>query len=458
HQVDERQSAYGSAAWYLAPFYYSETGIAQCLARLAQVKPFQLELEKIPKIGEGMGLTIEQEKAVRTALQHPVSILTGGPGTGKTTCLKALIDLLEKQGKAYALVSPTGRAAKRLAEATAKPASTIHRLLGYSPKEGFKYHAEHPLPVAFLIVDEVSMLDMVLAYALLRALRPGTHVLLVGDVDQLPSVGAGDVLRDLIDSGRFPVTKLTQIFRQTAGSQIITNAHRINHGEMPLFQSGDSTSADFFLFPAETAEEAAQWVEEVVCRRIPARFGFEPRQQIQVLSPMYKGAAGVSALNSRLQSILNPPSPKKGEKILFGQLFRVGDKVMQTQNNYDKNVYNGDIGWIKAINPQENTLTVVFDGRPITYDWSEGDQLALAYAVSVHKAQGSEFPAVVIPILTSHYMMLQRNLLYTAVTRAQKLCVLVGSKRAIGIAIRNDKVAQRFTALDWRLRIELGKD
>ena len=456
--VSENKAMYGTPACYLAPFYYSENGIAQCLSSLARAESLQFDSASLKKGITDIPLTDEQENAVRTALRYPISILTGGPGTGKTTCLKALIQILERQRKTCAFVAPTGRAAKRLADATGRPASTIHRLLGYSPKEGFKYHASHPLPIDFLVVDEVSMLDMVLAYALFRAIKPGTHILLVGDVDQLPSVGAGDVLRDIIDSGRFPMTKLTRIFRQGEGSQIITNAHRINHGEIPIFSNGEDAQADFFLFPAETAEEAGKWVEEVVCRRIPTRFGLDPRQQVQVLSPMYKGEAGVHALNSRLQSVLNPPSKLKAEKILFGQLFRTGDKVMQMQNNYDKNVYNGDIGWIKGFNPQENTLTVVFDGRAVVYDWSEVDQLTLAYAVSVHKAQGSEFPAVVMPILTAHYMMLQRNLLYTAVTRAQKLCVLIGNKRAIGIAVRNDKVAQRFTALDWRLRIELGND
>lgn len=450
--VVEAQSPYQLPAWYLAPFFHCETGIAQNLHALATAMPTHLSQRPLPPLPPEFELTSEQENAVRTALRYPVSVLTGGPGTGKTTCLKALILMLEQLRLTTALASPTGRAAKRLSEATGKPASTLHRLLGYTPGEGFRHNSSHPLDIHFLVVDEVSMLDMVLANALFRALKPGTHLLLVGDSDQLPSVGAGDVLRDIIQSGSFPVTRLTRIFRQAAGSQIITNAHRINHGEMPVFQNADAPSADFFLFPAETADEAAQWVEEVVCRRIPRRFGFDPRQQVQVLSPMYRGPAGVHALNSRLQAALNPPSSLKAEKALFGQLFRQGDKVMQVQNNYDKNVYNGDIGWVRAINAQENSLTVLFDERPVKYDWSEADQLVLAYAVSVHKAQGSEFPAVVMPILTAHYTMLQRNLLYTAVTRAQKLCVLIGNQRAIRIAVSNDKVAQRNTALDWRLR------
>ncbi|HEX9027721.1 MAG TPA: ATP-binding domain-containing protein, partial [Anaerolineales bacterium] len=307
------------------------------------------------------------------------------------------------------------------------------------------------------VVDEASMLDLMLAHHLLKALRPGTHLLLVGDVDQLPSVGAGDVLRDVIASELAPVTSLKVIFRQAAGSRIITNAHRINEGSMPDFSpaqedDGRSLAGDFFLFPAETAEEAANWVLDVVCERIPHRFGLKPLDQVQVLAPMYRGPAGVNALNERLQAALNPPGQRKPEKSLFGQLFRVGDKVMQIQNNYDKDVYNGDIGSLAGMDLIEQSLLVDYDGRRVTYDWSEADQLVLAYAISVHKAQGSEFPAVVMPLVTGHYLMLQRNLLYTAITRARKLCVLVGSRRAIGMAVKNNKVAERYTALEWRLK------
>jgi exodeoxyribonuclease V alpha subunit len=281
-------------------------------------------------------------------------------------------------------------------------------------------------------------------------------LLLVGDVDQLPSVGAGDVLRDIIASGIAPVTRLSVIFRQASGSSIITNAHRINQGQMPVFPGSTnvetgSSPEDFFLFPAETPEEAADWVRDVVCNRIPQKFGLAA-EQIQVLAPMYRGPAGVTALNKRLQESLNPPALMKPEKTLYGQTFRIGDRVMQTQNDYDKDVYNGDIGRVLSLNPVDQTLTVDFDGHQATYDWSEADQLSLAYAVSVHKGQGSEFPAVVIPMVTAHYMMLQRNLLYTAITRAKQLCVLVGSRKAIWMAVRNDKVSQRYTALDWRLQ------
>ncbi len=382
------------------------------------------------------------------ALTQPVSILTGGPGTGKTTCLKVLIATLNTQRKSFALASPTGRAAKRLSEATGHPASTIHRLLEFSPVDGFKRNNENPLDVDFLVVDEASMLDLLLTNHLLKAVRPGTHVLFVGDIDQLPSVGAGDVLRDLIASHVAPVTRLTTIFRQAAGSQIITNAHRINNGQTPEFSKDDG---DFYLFPAEDAAAAADWILDVVTERIPQKFGFDAVADIQVLSPIYRGLAGVMALNERLQEKLNPAAKNKLEKKLYGIIFRTGDKVMQTRNNYDKDVYNGDIGFIRNIDSIEQTLNVNFDGRVAVYDWSEVDELTLAYAVSVHKAQGSEFPVVVMPMVTQHYMMLQRNLLYTAITRARKLCVLAGNRRAISIAVHNNKVTQRFTALEWRL-------
>jgi exodeoxyribonuclease V alpha subunit len=467
-QVDESQNpqgtalaeapaAYGQAAVYLTPLYYSETGVAERLAALASAWPSRLSDLPPAFILLDPTLSGEQQEAIRNALSHPLSVLTGGPGTGKTTCLKALIAALETAHKTYALASPTGRAAKRLSQAAGRPASTIHRLLGFSPGEGFKFNAENPLDIDLLVIDEASMLDLVLANQLLKALQPGTHLLLVGDVDQLPPVGAGDVLRDVIASGIAHLTRLNVIFRQAAHSHIITNAHRINQGKTPLFpKSGEEVDGeapgDFFLFPAQTPEEAAHWVQEVVCQRIPQKFGFHPRDEIQVLAPMYRGPAGVHSLNAALQERLNPPGLMKPEKTLYGQTFRSGDKIMQTQNNYDKDVFNGDIGFVAAIDPINQSLSIDFDGRLVAYDWSEADQIVLAYAVSVHKAQGSEFPAVVIPILTSHYLMLQRNLLYTALTRARKLCVLVGNLRAINIAVRNNRVAQRYTALDWRLK------
>jgi exodeoxyribonuclease V alpha subunit len=453
--VGESQAAYGLPAIYLAPYFYSETGVAQRLHNLADALPSNLS--SLPPAFTPLDpqLSAEQRLAIQNALSHPLSVLTGGPGTGKTTCIRALIAALESAHKRFALTSPTGRAAKRLSEATGRPASTIHRLLGFAPGEGFKHNAANPLPIDLLVVDEVSMLDLTLANHLLAALQPGVHLLLVGDADQLPSVGAGDVLRDIIASGIAPVTRLTAIFRQAAGSQIITNAHRINQGHMPLFPTvGDEPASDFYLFPAEAPEQAAEWVQQVVCQRIPARFGLHSPKEVQVLAPMYRGPAGVTALNARLQAALNPPGPRTPEKILFGQTFRPGDKVMQTQNNYDKEVFNGDIGTITHLNLVDQFLEIDCDGRRVRYEFNEADQLVLAYAISVHKAQGSEFPAVVIPLVTAHYLMLQRNLLYTAITRARRLCVLVGSRRAIAMAVRNNKVAQRYTALDWRLRQE----
>jgi exodeoxyribonuclease V alpha subunit len=446
-------------AVYLVSYYEAEIGTAEHLRRLAGSRALQgLGIQtRLNLFGSVDHLSVEQRNAVEMALTAPVSILTGGPGTGKTTCIQTLLAVLEEAGKRYALASPTGRAAKRLSEATGRPASTIHRLLSFSPGEGFKFNASNPLPIDFLVVDEASMLELPLAQNLLRALRSGTHLLLVGDVDQLPSVGAGDVLRDVISSELVPVTRLVTIFRQAAGSLIITNAHRINQGQMPLFQAETGSSpvhglTDFFLFVAENPDEAANWVIDVVCERIPRKFGFDPKNQVQVLAPMYRGTCGVNALNERLQASLNPANPNKAEKLLFGQLFRVGDKLMQVQNNYDKDVFNGDIGLVEGLDPTQHSLMVSFDGRKVTYDWSEADQLVLAYAVSVHKSQGAEFPCVVIPLVTQHYLMLQRNLLYTAITRAKTLCVLVGSRRAIGMAVHNNAVSRRYTALSWRLQ------
>ena len=442
--ISESQGIYGMPVIYLTPLYFGEQGVAERIKALVGTTSKAINHVLFP----AENLSAEQQAAIQMALTHPVSILTGGPGTGKTTCLKELITTLEAQHKKVALASPTGRAAKRLSEATGHPASTIHRLLEYSPMDGFKHNDENPLDLDFLVVDEASMLDLLLMNHLLKAVRLGTHVLFVGDVDQLPSVGAGDVLRNLIDSGIAPITRLTTIFRQAAESKIITNAHFINQGKFPVFSQGDG---DFFFFPAEDAESAGDWVIQVVTERIPQKFGFNAMRDIQVLSPIYRGPAGVSALNERLQEKLNPFSNNKPERRLYGTVFRVGDKVMQIQNNYDKDVYNGDIGFIRSMDLTEQTLAVDFDGRSATYDWSDADQLTLAYVVSVHKAQGSEFPVVVLPIVTQHYMMLQRNLLYTSITRARKLCVLVGSWRAIGMAVKNNKVAHRFTALEWRL-------
>jgi exodeoxyribonuclease V alpha subunit len=367
--------------------------------------------------------------------------------------VRTVIRLLESRGYRYALAAPTGRAAKRLAEATGREAKTIHRLLEFKPQQGFRFqrNEENPLEADMVIVDETSMLDLLLANHLLKAVHPESHLLLVGDVDQLPSVGAGNVLRDVIDSGVAAVRRLTEIFRQAEGSLIVENAHRINRGQMPVFSR---SATDFFLFPAEDAAEAADLVVDLVQNRIPGKFGFDPWEEIQVLSPLHRGAAGVGELNRRLQEALNTPGPAKPEHRRGAQVYRLGDRVMQIRNNYDKEVFNGDMGRIVALDAVDQTLTARIDGRPVRYDFSEMDELVHAYAVSVHKSQGSEYRAVVLPVLSQHYVMLQRNLLYTAVTRAKELVVLVGNRRAIGIAVGNDKIGERHTALDVRLREE----
>jgi exodeoxyribonuclease V alpha subunit len=394
-------------------------------------------------------LTPQQEQAINAAISHKLTILTGGPGTGKTTTLNNLLNLLDGSGHSYALASPTGRAAKRMTEATGREAKTIHRLLEFKPGEGFGRNEKNPIDADLIVIDESSMLDLVLAYNLLRAIGSDSHLLLVGDVDQLPSVGAGDVLRDLIESGVAAVVRLETIFRQAADSLIIRNAHRVNRGLMP---ETNADAGDFFIFIKEDPGEAADLLVDVVARRAPAKFGLDPFDDIQVLAPMYNGQAGVTRLNGLLQEAMNPPGGRKVERRIAGRTFRVGDKVMQTVNNYDKSVYNGDIGRITAIDVIEQTMTVVIDGAPVVYSFLEVDELIHAYAVSVHKSQGSEYPCVVIPVVVQHYLMLQRNLLYTAITRARKLVILVGTRRAIQIAVRTNPVVERHTALDWRLK------
>jgi len=443
-------------AIYVPPLYHSEKGAAIRLRTLIDAPASRLAdlqrggIQALPRGAGGVELTPQQAEAVRLALTHKVTVLTGGPGTGKTTTLRALIDVLARTSHRFLLASPTGRAAKRLGEATGQPARTIHRMLGFSPAEhGFTYNEENPLDGDLIVIDEVSMLDLVLFYNLLKAIPPDAHLLLVGDVDQLPSVGAGDVLRDVIRSGRVPLTRLDVIFRQAETSQIIRNAHRINQGESP---DTSNRSDDFFVFVEEDPAAAAELLVDVVKQRIPRRFGLDALDDIQVLAPMYRGAIGVVALNEALQEALNPSLARKAERRLAGRLYRVGDKVIQTRNNYDKDVFNGDIGRIHSFDMTNQIMTVVIDGRFVKYDWAEADELTHAYCISVHRAQGGEYPCVVVPVMTQHYMMLQRNLLYTAVTRARQLVVLVGTRKAIAIAVKNDQVARRWSALDWRLK------
>lgn len=368
-----------------------------------------------------------------------------------------VINALLQENYPFALASPTGRAAKRLQEATGQEATTIHRLLGYSQSEGgFEHDEDQPLDVNFLIVDEASMLDLFLFHHLLKALKPDTHLMLVGDVDQLPSVGAGNVLRDLIDSNLIKVTRLELIFRQSEDSHIVVNAHRINQGEMPFM---DNRSRDFFFFSAQDPAIAGDLVVDIVRNRLPRKYqeltgaDLDPVRDVQVISPMYRGTAGVHALNEALQATLNPNrNQRQAEQKLGGRVFRVGDKVMQTRNNYEKGVFNGDIGFIHSIDDNENLIYVLIDNNAVEYDYTEAaEDLIHAYCISTHRSQGSEYPVIVMPLLGQHYMMLQRNLLYTAITRAKRMVVLVGERKAVGMAVGNNKVSKRFTGLVQRL-------
>ncbi len=396
-----------------------------------------------------VSLSHQQQSAVTAALTSKVSVLTGGPGTGKTTTLQMVINALHEGDYKFSLASPTGRAAKRLGEATGEQASTIHRLLGYSMEfAGFEYDEDNPLPIDILIIDEASMLDLQLFYSLVKALQPTTHLMLVGDIDQLPSVGAGNVLSDVINSGIAFVTRLDQIFRQDDSSHIVSNAHRINQGKQPYTEND---SNDFFFFNISDPTEASDMVVDIVKNRIPDKWGFDPIKDIQVIAPMYRGLIGVNTLNVNLQKELNG-SYRVAEAKVGGRLYRVGDKVMQTKNNYDKDVFNGDIGFIDSIDEDNNSIEVVIDDAYVDYDFSELDELMHAYCISTHRSQGSEYPVVVMPVMTQHYMMLQRNLLYTAITRAKQLVVLVGTRKAMQIAVNNNKVAERHSGLMQRLK------
>jgi exodeoxyribonuclease V alpha subunit len=435
---------------YLPHLYYAEKGAATRCFQLSQVQ--RIELGDIPseigaiELRDNVTFAPLQKKALEKALSHNLLVLTGGPGTGKTTTIKGLIALMEARKKRIALAAPTGRAAKRMSEATGYEAKTIHRLLKYSPKENaFEKNFENPLEIDALIVDEVSMVDTVLMNSLLRAVPISASVVLVGDTDQLPSVGAGNVLRDIIASGTVETVALNEIFRQAQTSRIITNAHAINQGHMP--DISNARDSDFFFLEAEDPALVVETVFGLCASRLPKTYGLNAIDDIQVLAPMYRGETGAINLNRVLQEKLNP----KGQVLQRGGAqFRVGDKVMQIRNNYDKDVFNGDMGRILAI--EEDMVSVNFQDRPVIYELSELDELDLAYAVSVHKSQGAEYKAVVMPLTTQHYMMLQRNLLYTAITRAKGLVVLVGTQKALGMAVKNNVVSQRHTTLAERIR------
>ncbi|MEE2786141.1 MAG: ATP-dependent RecD-like DNA helicase [Myxococcota bacterium] len=396
----------------------------------------------------GFQLADKQRDAVELATSTNLMILTGGPGTGKTTTVQAIKRALDAMGEEVVMAAPTGRAARRLADATQASASTIHRLLGYHPVDGFRYGEDEPLPADAIIIDEASMLDQQLALALLRALQPGARLILVGDAHQLPSVGPGNVLADLLSSRTLPTVQLTEVFRQAEASDIVSNAYRILSGVLPE-SAQMANGGDFFVVTAETPTIAADLIEQMVHVRMPRRFGLDPVEDIQVLAPMHRGVCGAHQLNTRLQDRLNPDGAtiKRG-----GRKFRVGDKVMQVKNDYQKEVFNGDLGRIMA--QTESGITIRFDNRVLEYEGDALDNLTLAYACSVHKSQGSEYPAVIIPMLTEHWLMLQRNLLYTAVTRGKSLVVVVGQRRAIERAVRNVEGVQRYTQLAHRLNVQ----
>ncbi|MGW3622623.1 SF1B family DNA helicase RecD2 [Streptomyces sp. NPDC000880] len=448
-------------AIYLVPFHRAEISLAAQLNRLLRA-----EQDRMPAFQDvawdkalawladrtGAELAPEQEQAVKLALTRKVAVLTGGPGCGKSFTVRSIVELARAKKARVVLAAPTGRAAKRLAELTGAEASTVHRLLELRPGGDAAYDRDRPLEADLVVVDEASMLDLLLANKLVKAVAPGAHLLLVGDVDQLPSVGAGEVLRDLLaDGGPVPNVRLTRIFRQAQQSGVVTNAHRINSGVQPI----TSGLPDFFLFVEEETEDAGKLTVDVAARRIPAKFGLDPRRDVQVLAPMHRGPAGAGTLNGLLQQAITPARPDLPEKRFGGRVFRVGDKVTQIRNNYEKGkngVFNGTVGVVTSLQLDDQRLTVLTDeDEEVPYDFDELDELAHAYAVTIHRSQGSEYPAVVIPVTTGAWMMLQRNLLYTAVTRAKKLVVLVGSRKAIGQAVRTVSAGRRFTAVDHRL-------
>ncbi len=444
-------------AVYLTRFHSCETGIARHLGVLVSGNKSIRSIDTGKAIDWVQGqlaitLAENQRKAVVWAVENKVMVITGGPGTGKTTIINAVLKIFARLKAAIMLAAPTGRAAKRMSEATGREAKTIHRLLEYSlQKGGFQRTEDKPLDCDVLVIDEASMIDTVLMYHLLRAVPPFATLILVGDVNQLPSVGPGNVLGDIIASSAIPVVTLDKIFRQAEASQIVVNAHRINQGLSPSINDGQAadSGSDFYFIEQEDPEKVLGIILELCQNRIPRRFGFDPVDDIQVLTPMHRGSVGAGNLNQQLQAALNPGQSgvTRGERA-----YRVNDKVMQIRNNYDKDVFNGDIGRITAIDPDSREVTVAIDGRDVAYDFGDLDEIVPAYAVSVHKSQGSEYPVVIIPIVTQHYILLQRNLIYTAVTRGKKLVIIVGSRKAMAIGINNTQTRQRYTRLNHRLR------
>jgi len=439
---------------YLAKFYFSETSIVTRIKTLIHTPKSirTIDFNKaIEWVQRQLPITLaeKQGEAIKCAVENKVMIITGGPGTGKTTIINAILKIFSRISVKIMLAAPTGRAAKRMSEATNHTAKTIHRMLEYSiRKGGFQKNELNPLNCDLLIIDEASMIDTILMHHLLKAIPSGATFILVGDVNQLPSVGAGNVLKDIIASNEIPVVELNEIFRQAKESLIIVNAHRINSGLLPSFKSSGQKLNDFYFIEQEDPEEVLRIILELTKERIPRRFGFDPVDDIQVLTPMHKGIVGAGNLNGELQNALNPI---EDGIIQGGRNFKVQDKVMQVKNNYDKEVFNGDIGRITRIDPDDQEVTISFDEREVPYDYTDLDEIILAYAVSVHKSQGSEYPAVIMPILTQHFVLLQRNLVYTAVTRGRNLVVMVGTMKALAIGVKNDKTQKRYTYLRHRL-------
>lgn len=450
HAIETEDLMLDGTAIYLPPFYYAECGTANRLNTLVHTKEAgsiftaRFDLAKLQR-ETGIEYDEVQVEAIWQAIASKVMVLTGGPGTGKTTTTKAIIAALQSAGMRILLAAPTGRAAKRMSEATGMEAKTIHRLLEYNPQDGYKRNDENPLEGDALIVDECSMIDIILMNNLTKALPTTMRLVLVGDIDQLPSVGAGNVLRDIIDSGVIPVVRLTRIFRQAQSSRIVMSAHAINRGCFPDISNGQHT--DFFFMKQEEPEKVAETIVSLVRDRLPKAYR-QPNANIQVLTPMQRGVVGAANLNVALQQALNHNT---AALVRGGYTFKEGDRVMQLRNNYDKDVYNGDLGYVRSVDMEERTLTVDFDGQMVEYEASELDELTLAYATTIHKSQGSEYPIVVMPVLMTHYVMLQRNLIYTGITRAKKICVLVGQTKALAYAIHNMKVLKRNTRLKERL-------
>lgn len=448
------EDSYPDKPVYLKSLYIAETQISERLKKISSYKksPFLVRTESIFEQIEkrlSIKLTDLQLQAIKASLENKITLITGGPGTGKTTIIKGILEAYRQAGSKIILCAPTGRAAKKMEETTGYPAQTIHRLLEYNPQtKGFRKNERNPLKCDLIIIDESSMIDTVLMYSMLKAIPESATVVFVGDVDQLPSVGPGAVFRDLIESNFADCVRLTEIFRQSKESLIVLNAHRINNGYMPILENRIKERSDFLFYPRTEPESVLKTIVHLISSYIPLTYGI-PKENIQVLTPMYKGEIGVSNLNSVLKEVINP---KKEEIQKGGKTLRLGDKVIQMRNNYEKDVFNGDIGRITGIDLDGQEVVVTYDTREVRYDFSELDEIMPAYAISIHKSQGSEYEAVIVPVMTHHYVLLQRNLIYTALTRAKKLAVFVGTKKALAIAIKNNKPHLRYTLLRERLK------